>query len=424
MNRTKILLVLAALFAAGALLLPLLFWLTLEPRLDADTMPSRAAGPPAAAYAEAVEDGRRLARSRVAEENLPGLSVAVAVDGEVVWAEGFGWAEYETERPVTPETRFRIGDVTMAVNAAAAALLAERGRLDLDAPVGRYLPDLPEAVRAVTVRQLLAHTAGIRQYRGDRERLRRAPCASDGERLAIFAEDPPRFEPGAAWEHSVHGHVLAGAVVARAAGRSWLDFVQDEVLAPLGLRHTGADPGEAAGPDDAQVYFPRLALAPRYGLQTITGVDLSCVLPAAGLVSTPTDLVRFGSALLAGELLEPATVERLFAPVALASGEPTSAGLGWTVRRDRLGADRTPVRVVGQDGTVAGGAASLVLVPERNLAVAVATNLGWTSDSGFAEVMLGGASGMSAGPVSELSVRLAELFSGGTVRVEEPAEPS
>jgi serine beta-lactamase-like protein LACTB len=82
-----------------------------------------------------VEEARRLARSPLVDENLPGLSVAVALDGEIVWAEGFGWAEVERGAPVTPLTRFRIGSVSKPLTAAAVGLLHDRGRIDLDAPL-------------------------------------------------------------------------------------------------------------------------------------------------------------------------------------------------------------------------------------------------------------------------------------------------
>ena len=137
------------------------FFRTIEPGLDAETMPSRLLAPPPAGHEGAVAAGQRLARELVAEHNLPGLSVAVAVDGAIVWAEGFGYADHEAGSPVTPETRFRIGGVTKTITATAAGLLHERGRLDLDAPARRYVPEFPEKRWPVTTRQLLGHVAGI-----------------------------------------------------------------------------------------------------------------------------------------------------------------------------------------------------------------------------------------------------------------------
>src|SRR5690349_3186528 len=101
---------------------------------DAAAVPS-AVGTQVDRYAASIGEGRRLARALVVGENLPGLSVAVAADGAIVWAEGFGWADVEGRDPVTPRTRFRLGAASKPLTAAAVALLHDRGRLDLDAPL-------------------------------------------------------------------------------------------------------------------------------------------------------------------------------------------------------------------------------------------------------------------------------------------------
>src|SRR5688572_6204616 len=112
------------------------FFLTLSPaHSDPATVPSTAAATQPGRYSGAVEESKRLARTIVVEENLPGLSVAVAVDGAIVWAEGFGFANVDRLTPVTPLTRFRLGSISKTLTAAAVALLHERGRVDLDAPV-------------------------------------------------------------------------------------------------------------------------------------------------------------------------------------------------------------------------------------------------------------------------------------------------
>ena len=158
------------------------------------SLPSHVLEPPSAAYRDAVEEGRSIARALVAEEKLPGLSLAVAVNGEIVWAEGFRWADLESQTPVTPATLFRIGGVSKTLTAAAVGLLSERALLDLDAPVQRYVPSFPEKEWPISTRQLMAHTAGIR-HPGEAGILRDS-CADDAERLAIFADDPLRFRPG------------------------------------------------------------------------------------------------------------------------------------------------------------------------------------------------------------------------------------
>lgn len=381
---------------------------TMQPEPDPATLPSSVLDPPSAAYRDAVEEGRSIARSLVAEERLPGLSLAVAVDGEIVWAEGFRWADMENETPVTPETLFRIGGVSEALTAAAVGLLSERGRLDLDASVQRYLPGFPDKEWPISTRRLMAHTAGIRHHRGEGEIFRKNRCADDAERLAIFADDPLRFRPGTEHRYSTYGWVLVGAVVAAAADEPYLDFVQREILAPLGMESTVPDTAERTEPRSAHFYYPRFMLDPRYGLHDAPEVDLSCILPAGGFLSTPSDLVRFGSAMMGGALLDPATVRDLQTAMRFDSGEITGQALGWTVQSVPMGPDGSPTRIMGVGlgdavrrrplsavtvgGHVSGGTASLLTVPDHRIAIAVATNVS------------------GAGNVSRLAHRLAEVL--------------
>ena len=149
---------------------------------DAAAVPSTAAAAPSERYAGPVEESRRLARALVAGDNLPGLSVAVAVDGEIVWAEGFGWADVESRTPVTPLTRFRLGALSKPMTAVAAALLHDRGRLDLDAPVQRYVPAYPQKQWTVTTRQLMGDVAGVHRIRGDNNDAHARPALREPRR--------------------------------------------------------------------------------------------------------------------------------------------------------------------------------------------------------------------------------------------------
>src|SRR5207247_9656175 len=111
-------------------------------------------------WAGAVEQGRQMVRASVAEQNLPGLSVAIGIDGDIVWAEGFGFADLKNSVPVTPDHRFRIGTASTVLTSAAAGLLLEHGRLKLDDEVQAYVPAFPRNQWPVTLHGLLAHTAG------------------------------------------------------------------------------------------------------------------------------------------------------------------------------------------------------------------------------------------------------------------------
>ena len=221
--------------AGGAL------WFTFKKPVheSAAAVPSTAAAAPTDRYAGAVEESRRLARALVAADNLPGLSVAVAVDGEIVWAEGFGVTDVDSRTPVTPLTRFRLGALSKPLTAVAAALLHDRGRLDLDAPVQRYVPAYPRKQWTVTTRQLMGDVAGVHRIRGDNnDAMPGGHCDNVGEAVAMLADDPLLFEPGTQHRYSVWGWVLVSAVVEGAAGEPFSRVMAREVFEPLAMTRT------------------------------------------------------------------------------------------------------------------------------------------------------------------------------------------
>jgi len=324
---------------------------------NAAAVPSTAAAAPSGRYAGPVEESRRLARALAAGDNLPGLSVAVAVDGEIVWAEGFGWADVESRTPVTPLTRFRLGALSKPLTAVAAALLHDRGRLDLDAPVQRYVPAYPGKQWTVTTRQLMGDIAGVHRIRGDNnDAMPTEHCASLDEAVAMLAGDPLLFEPGTQHRYSIWGWVLVSAVVEGAAGEPFTRFMVRQVFEPLAMERTVV--AESEGLDGVAHRGRR--------------PDYSCVAGAGAFLSTPTDLVRLGSAMLKPGLLKAETIAAFETPARLVSGASTTYALGWTVTSVQLAGE--PARMVSHRGSPAGGTVSLLTFPDLGLAIAAAAN--------------------------------------------------
>ena len=255
-----------------------------------------------------MEQGRQIVRAGLTEQNLPGLSVAVGVGGDIVWAEGFGWADLEKQVPVTPDTRFRIGTASTVLTSAAVGLLLEKGRLKLDDEIQTYVPAFPEKQWPVTLRQLMGHMAGVRTDGGDEEPLFSERCERPVEALQCFAERPLLFEPGTQYRYSSYGWILVSAAVEAAADEPFFTFMREQIFDPLGMRDTMPDSATEPIPDRATFYFPRFAADPRYGPDLTREVDYSCFAGAGAFLSTPSDLVRFGMAINSGKLLQPATV--------------------------------------------------------------------------------------------------------------------
>lgn len=327
-------------------------------------LPSKMLEAPRPGHDQAIAEARRLVRRVVLKQGLPGVSVAVGVGDQLVWAEGFGWANIERRVQVTPLTRFRIGSIAKALTSAAAGLLHERGALDLDAPVQQYVPTFPRKQWPVTTRQLLGHVVGIGPE-GKGMPLRR--CTTLAEALTIFADEPLAFEPGTRYRPSIYGYILASAVIEGASKQRYHEFMQRELFDPLGMKSTTPDAPEV--PERAFPYFPKMAEDPRYGVQTAPEADYSCYAGAGAFVSTPSDLVRFGLAVTSGKLLKPETVTLLQTPLKLPEGKPADYGLGWTLAQTPSG------RFAGHGGTPIGGTASFLTAPEHGVVVAVTSNV-------------------------------------------------
>ena len=174
---------------------------------DPQAVPSATQSAPLPKWTNAVEQGRQILRAAVTEQNLPGLSVAVGVGGDIVWAEALGLADLETRVPVTPDMRFRIGNGSMVLTSVAAGLLLEKGRLKLDDEIQTYVPDYPKKQSPVTLRQLMGHTAGVRTDSGD-EGPFGEHCQRPVEGLKLFKDLPLLFEPGSSYRFSSFGWEL------------------------------------------------------------------------------------------------------------------------------------------------------------------------------------------------------------------------
>jgi serine beta-lactamase-like protein LACTB, mitochondrial len=350
---------------------------------NAQDVPSVTRAAPVPKWADAAEQGRRIVRASLIEQNLPGLSVAVGAGGDIVWAEGFGWADLENHVAVAPDTRFRIGTASTALTSAAVGLLLERNRVSLDEKIQTYVPEFPEKQWPVTLRQLMGHMAGIRSDGGDEGPLFSVRCERPVDALPYFKDRSLLFEPGTKYRYSRYGWILMSAAVEAAAKEPFLSFMRSQIFEPLGMDRTGADSAAEPIPDRATFYFPRFAADPRYGPDPMRPLDYSCYAGSSAFLSTPSDLVRFAMAINGGKLLQPATVKLLQTSQRLPSGQETGYGLGWDLETVTLAGKRT--RAVGHDGDSLGGmVASLTTFPEHQIVVAVTSNISYADTFGLA----------------------------------------
>lgn len=329
-----------------------------------------------------VDDPLEAARERLRGllDDVPGLSVAVGRAGEVLWSEGFGFADLERRRPVAAETGFRIYSLSKPITSIALLQLAEAGRLDLDAPVHEILPSLPSREVPATPRLLATHMAGIRHYADEAEAYDPGRCETVAEALPLFAADPLLHEPGDAVRYSTWGFVLLSAAIEASSGRGYLDYVRDRVFEPVGAA-VRLDPGPSPRPRDGEVAIPYDR--DEDGAWEPSRSDASCKWGGGGLVASAPDVARVFMGLLDGSLLSEAGRERYFAPVTAPSGE-TVKGLGMSV------VTREGMKVSGAMGAGAGGRAQLGILHELDLVMVILANApgrGVDTEAVMAEVL-------------------------------------
>jgi serine beta-lactamase-like protein LACTB, mitochondrial len=349
-------------------------------------VPSQVAVAPSANFAKAVDSARIVTRKRIRAGNLPGVSIAVGRASKVIWSEAFGWSDLSADEQATPRTLYPVGSISKSMTATAAGVLYQRGRLDFNVPIQTYLPEFPQKRWPITTGQVMGHIAGLIRDAGvtdGSDWFRMGHCDNARARLAEVSADTLLFEPGTRWRYSNFGYRLVGAVVEAVAREPFLDFMDREVFTRAGMEQTVPDLGAEAG---EAVKYDRADLGMLRQGQT---VDMSCPMAAGGFLSTPTELVRFGYAMLNRTLLDSATVDLFWTPQRLKTGAPTEYGFGWSIDNVRLGDDAAATtRMIGHGGAVLGGQASLMIFPEEDMVVAVMTN-GRGDPSGLARAIAG-----------------------------------
>jgi serine beta-lactamase-like protein LACTB len=311
----------------------------------------------------------KSASSFMAANSVPGISAAVVQDGELVWSEGFGMADLENFVPATASTLFRLGSISKPITATAILQLSERGKLDLDAEVQKYCPAFPKKEWPITTRELLGHLGGIRHYnpdgKGDIPDDSAKHFSSMEESLQVFAGDPLVAKPGTKFHYSTYGYTLLGCVLEGAASEKYVNYVKENVFEPAGMEETQVDNFFAVVLHRSRWYHKDKA-----GVVQNAGVlDSSYKIPGGGLVSSADDMARFAIAIMANQLLKPATREVMWTPQKVTDGSQNDYALGWGTQK------KYGLALLEHTGGQQGTSTSIILVPERHAGIVVLANM-------------------------------------------------
>lgn len=327
-------------------------------------------------HAQSPEKIDEFVRAQMEARHVPGLSVAVRKNGELVLAKGYGMANLELSVPATEHTVYQLASVSKQFTATAAMMLVEQGKLSLDRQVGEILEGLPKAWSNVTVRHLLNHTSGIKSYTSVPDFFKSARKDFKKEEIiALVADAPMEFAPGEKWNYNNTGYFLLGMVIEKASGQDYGSFLQEQIFRPLGMSTARLNDLNEIIPNRAHGYSRR-------GSKMVNGEYVSPTQPysAGALVATVLDLAKWDAALEAGQLLKRSSFDEMWSPTKLAENKTRDYGYGWAVDTYR-----TRQRIQ-HGGGIPGFNTFVARYPEDRLYVAVLAN----SDTGAAERIANG----------------------------------
>lgn len=316
--------------------------------------------------------------AEMARQHIPGVALLVARNGEIVRAQGFGFANVELRVPVKPDTLFQSGSMGKQFTATAIMMLVEEGKIGLDDSITKYFPEAPASWKAVTIRHLLTHTGGFTDYPKDFD-LRKD--YSEAELLKIVAGIPLAFPPGTKWSYSNLGYLTLGVLIHRVTGNFYGEMLQARIFQPLGMTTTRIMSEADVIPNRASGY--RLV---KGELKNQEWVSPTLNTTADGsLYFSILDLARWDAALYTEKLLKRSSLEQMWTVARLNDGQANSGhyGFGWEIERVH------GHRVIGHSGSWQGFKTQISRYVDDKLTVVVLANLAEADPGKIAEHVAG-----------------------------------
>jgi CubicO group peptidase (beta-lactamase class C family) len=309
------------------------------------------------------------------DQKIPGIGLAVVINGHVVKANGYGLANIELGTPISPGTVFEAGSITKQFTASAIMLLAEDGKIRLDDSISKYFPEAPPALKAVTVRHLLTHTSGIPDVSDGTDETNGIAGVVDFHReytedqLAhAYLSQTLTFQPGTRWSYCNACYELLGFLIHRVTGESYADFLHARVFVPLGMStarafsHADIIPNRASGYTAVNGAWKN---APQWWSESIMSNDA-----AGGLWMTVLDLAKWDAALYSDKIIKQSSLKTMWTPVPIDDGSAYPGGMGWFI------AKANGHRIVFHTNGGPGSSGVISRYLDDRLTIIVMTNLG------------------------------------------------
>ncbi|MEP7076450.1 MAG: serine hydrolase [Acidobacteriota bacterium] len=288
-------------------------------------------------------------------------TILVARDGKPIVSKGYGMANIELNVPNAPDNVFRLGSVTKQFTGMSIAMLQERGKLNVSDPMCKYIADCPDAWKPITINHLLRHTSGVTNYTDlpDFARTTVLPTLT-GEMVDKLKKAPLDFEPGAKMSYSNSGYYLLGVIIEKVSGKTYADFLQENIFTRLGMKQSGYD-------DPIKTIMHRAAGYQKRAGKIVNAAyrDMSVPYAAGSLYSTTGDLLIWDQALYTEKLVSQRSLNEIFTPE---KGE-TGYGYGWGIGK-KLGR-----RSISHGGGIYGFATDISRYPDDKVTVIILSNI-------------------------------------------------
>jgi len=312
----------------------------------------------------AIKRASFLAEQTLIKNKLPGLSIAISMNGKLIWDEGFGYANMEKQIKVNPDKHlFRIGSISKPIIATALGQLMESGKIKFDDPIQKYVSYFPPKKYPINIQQVAGHLGGLRHYQGF-EFYSNKHYDDIESAIDTFKNDSLLYQPGSKFTYSSYGWNLLSAVVEGASGESFIPYMYKHVFDPLEMTRTHPDDKTKSIEGITHYYIKKSG-----ELITAEDVNLSNKYAGGGFLSTAPDLIKFAESYNKQTLLKEETIEQMWAPMKMNDGKLSRYGIGW-----RQGQDKKGRHWVGHNGGSVGGSSAMFLFEEMDLIVVVLCN--------------------------------------------------
>ena len=286
-------------------------------------------------------------------------AVLVAKGPNILLDKGYGKAVVEWNIPNSPDAKFRIGSMTKQFTAALVLLEQEEGKLSVDDPIRKYLPDAPAAWDKITIGDLLHHTSGLPNFIFDKRFFEwRMVARTPVEEMDLFKDKPLNFAPGTQWEYSNSNYMLLGMILEKVTGRRYVDLLQEHILAPLGMKDSGLDDDDLILPERAEGYQPGSK-----GIVPVRSQSMSVGWSTGAMYSTTRDLLRWERGLFGGKVLSASSLKQM------TTATMGNYGCGVFVSR------KDDIEVVEHGGSIEGFNSYMIDVPSRDIVVIALSNV-------------------------------------------------